>query len=390
MPWITVDAMDQKIKLISDWSTGELSKMDLSSKYEVSRPTIDKWVTRYVEEGIDGLKERSRAPHTINQRTSDEVIEMIIAKRLKNTKRGPKKIIATLKREYPQIKWPSPSTAGEWLKKHNLVHKKKKRHRVAPYDEPFRYCTEPNIVWSADYKGQFNTQDGKLCYPLTISDNCSRYLLKCHGLEGPRYCETKAVFESTFREYGLPYAIRTDNGTPFASVSIGGLSYLSIWWILLGIAPERIDKGCPEQNGRHERMHRTLKEEAISNTAQSLKEQQMAFERFKIEYNNERPHEALNQGYPCEYYKQSTRLYPKRLKEPEYENNITVRQVYSNGHIKHKSQDFFLSKLLAGYPIGLKEVADGYWRIYFSFQAIATLNLRKKKIINKINIPEKV
>ena len=390
MPWITVDAMDQKIKLISDWSTGEFSKMDLSSKYEISRPTIDKWVTRYAEEGVDGLKERSRAPHTINQRTSNEVIEMIVAKRLKNTKRGPKKIIAILKREYPDIQWPSPSTAGGWLKRYNLAHKKKRRHRVTPYDEPFKLCNQPNAVWSADYKGQFNTQDGKLCYPLTISDNYSRYLLRCKGLRGPRYYQTKTVFESAFREYGLPHAIRTDNGIPFASVSIGGLSYLSIWWILLGIAPERIDKGCPEQNGRHERMHRTLKEEAITKAAYSLKEQQIVFERFRTEYNNQRPHEAHNQDYPCEYYKQSTRLYPKHLKKPEYEDSLTVRQVYSNGHIKHKNQDFFLSKLLAGYPLGLKEVADGYWRIYFSFQAIGTIDLRKKKIINKTTIPKEV
>ena len=264
------------------------------------------------------------------------------------------------------------------------------RSRVAPYTEPFAHCTQPNAVWSADYKGQFYTQDGQLCYPLTITDNRSRYLLKCHGLQGPRYYQTKTVFESAFKEYGLPDAIRTDNGIPFASVSIGGLSRLSIWWILLGITPERIDKGCPEQNGRHERMHRTLKEEALDPVEQTLKKQQLVFERFRIEYNTERPHEALNQGYPCECYKQSTRPYPKRLKKLEYEGNITVRQVYSNGHIKHKNQDFFLSKLLARYPVGLKEVADGYWRIYLSFQAIATIDLRKKKIINKINIPEKV
>lgn len=390
MPWITVKAMDQKIQLISDWMTGELSKIDLSCKYRVTRPTIDKWIMRYEQEGIDGLKERSRAPHNCSHKTPDKIIEMIITQKLKNTKRGPKKIIAQLKREYPHMQWPSPSTAGEWLKRHNLIKKKKKRHRVAPYAEPFRLCTQPNAVWSADYKGQFNTQDGKLCYPLTISDNYSRYLLRCRGLQGPRYYQTKAVFESAFKEYGLPYAMRTDNGIPFASVSIGGLSYLSIWWILLGIVPERIDKGCPEQNGRHERMHRTLKEEAITQAAQTLKEQQLAFERFKVLYNTERPHEALDQRYPCEYYKQSVRPYPKRLKKPEYEDNIKVRQIQRNGHFMFNNDDFFLSKLLAGYPVGLKEVADGYWQIYFSFQPIGTIDIRKKRIINKIYTPEEV
>ena len=285
MPWKTVKAMDQKIQLISNWITGQFSKTDLSHEYNISRPTVDKWITRYEQEGIDGLKERSRAPSNCPHRISDEIIEMIIAQKLKNAKRGPKKIIAQLKREYPHIEWPSPSTAGEWLKRHNLTNKKKKRHRVAPYTEPFKLCNQPNAVWSADFKGQFNTQDGKLCYPLTISDNYSRYLLKCHGLQGPRHYQTKAVFKLAFKEYGLPYAIRTDNGIPFASISIGGLSYLSIWWILLGITPERIDKGHPEQNGRHERMHRTLKEEAITQTAQTLKEQQLAFNRFRVIYN---------------------------------------------------------------------------------------------------------
>ncbi len=387
MPWKTVKAMDQKIQLISNWITGQFSKTDLSHEYNISRPTVDKWITRYEQEGIDGLKERSRAPSNCPHRISDEIIEMIIAQKLKNAKRGPKKIIAQLKREYPHIEWPSPSTAGEWLKRHNLTNKKKKRHRIAPYTEPFKLCNQPNAVWSADFKGQFNTQDGKLCYPLTISDNYSRYLLKCHGLQGPRHYQTKAVFELAFKEYGLPYAIRTDNGIPFASISIGGLSYLSIWWILLGITPERIDKGHPEQNGRHERMHRTLKEEAITQTAQTLKEQQLAFNRFRVTYNTQRPHEALDQGYPCEHYKQSVRSYPKRLRKPEYEEDIQVRQVQRNGHFIFKNHDFFLTKLLGKYPIGLKEVADGYWQIYFSFQPIGTIDIRKKMIINKLYIP---
>jgi len=384
MPWKTMEVMDQKIRLIADWSAKKFSKADLSHKYEISRPTIDKWLARYVQEGINGLKERSRAPHNCSRKTSGEIIEMIVAQKLKNARRGPKKIIAQLKREHPNTRWPSPSTAGEWLKKHNLVKKRKKRYRVAPYSEPFRMCTKPNAVWSADYKGQFNTQDGKLCYPLTISDNYSRYLLKCRGLQGPRYYQTKAVFESAFKEYGLPDAIRTDNGIPFASVSIGGLSYLSIWWILLGIVPERIDKGCPEQNGRHERMHRTLKEEALNPVAQTLREQRMEFKRFRVAYNDKRPHEALNQECPCDYYKPSKRVYPKRLKKPEYKDNVEVRQIQRNGHFMFSNHDFFLSKLLAGYPVGLKEVDDGYWQIYFSFQPIGTIDIRKKRIINKI------
>jgi len=384
MPWKTTQTMDQKVQFISDWKAGAYSKIDLSNKYDISRPTVDKWILRYEEEGIDGLKERSRAPNSCPHKTSDKIIDLIVSEKLKNVKRGPKKIIAKLKRQYPEIIWPAPSTAGEWLKKHNLIKKRKKRHHVAPYLEPFKQCTKPNAVWSADFKGQFHTKDGNVCYPLTISDNYSRYLLRCRGLKGPRYYQTKVVFESAFKEYGLPDAIRTDNGIPFAYMSIGGLSYLSIWWVLLGIVPERINKGCPEENGRHERMHRTLKEEALNPIAKTLKEQQLEFERFKIAYNSERPHEALNQKYPSEYYKISERSYPKRLKKPEYDTVTEVRRVTRNGHFMFKNHDFFISKLLGGYAIGLKEVADGYWQIYFSFQPIGLIDIRKERIINKI------
>lgn len=389
MPWKTVKPMDQKIRLLSDWQAGQCSKTDLSHKYDVSRPTINKWLMRYEHEGIDGLKERSRAPQHCPHKTSDEIISMIISRKLTNIKRGPKKVIAQLRKEYPELSWPAPSTAGDWLKKLNLVRKKKKRLCVAPYTKPFAQCTKPNAVWSADYKGQFYTQDGKICYPLTISDNHSRYLLKCQGLVGPRYHQTKAVFRAVFKEYGLPNAIKTDNGIPFASTSIGGLSHLSIWWILLGIVPERIDKGCPQQNGRHERMHRTLKEEALNPVAQTLEKQQLAFESFRISYNTDRPHESLNQQCPSDYYQPSTLPYRKKLGKPRYDSIITVRQACRNGHFMFKNHDFFLSKLLADQPIGLKEVADGYWTIYFSFQPIGTIDMRKKRVLNKL-YPEKV
>jgi transposase InsO family protein len=384
MPWKIMDAMDQKITLISDWNSSAYSKAELARKYELSRQTIYKWLLRYEQEGIDGLKERSRAPHECANKTSQDLINAIISRKRENMKRGPKKIIAQLAREYPGVKWPAPSTAGEWLKRYDLTKRRKKRHRVAPYTEPFRACAGPNTVWSADYKGQFQTLDGKLCYPLTISDNYSRYLIRCAGLNGPRHYQTKAVFESAFREYGLPDAIRTDNGTPFAYSSIGGLSYLSIWWILLGIVPERIEKGCPEQNGRHERMHRTLKDEAIDPPASTLKDQRVIFDEFRKIYNTARPHEALGQKYPIDYYRPSLRAYPKQVRKPEYGSALEVRYVCNNGHFMFRNEDYFISKLLANYPIGLKEVDDGYWQIYFSFHPIGHLDIRKKRIVNKV------
>ena len=381
MPWKITDTMDQKIQLIADWQSQYFSITDLSNKYGVSRPSIYKWVNRYEELGVDGLKEQSRTPlHSPNQ-TEDDIVQLIVAEKLKNRNRGPKKIYNQLKTQYPHIDLPAPSTIGEWLKKHGLVKERKKRLRVPPYTEPFQECQNPNNVWSADYKGQFYMQNGCVCYPLTISDNYSRYLLKCRGLPGPRYRETRDVFESAFKEYGLPDAIRIDNGAPFAGRCLGGLSRLSIWWIQLGIIPERIDKGCPQQNGRRERMHRTLKEEAIATKAPNMKEQQKSFDLFSFDYNNHRPHEALGQQPPASRYKKSTRMYIEKPVSPEYDFSYIVRHVRSSGDIKLNGRSYFLTELLSGHPVGLKETADGQWAIYYSFYQIGTLDLRKNKII---------
>jgi transposase InsO family protein len=372
--------MDQKIQLIADWQSEYFSITDLSKKYGVSRPIVYKWLSRYEELGIDGLKEQSRAPlHSPNQ-TKDDIVQLIIAEKLKNRNRGPKKIYSQLKVQYPHIVWPVPSTIGEWLKKHGLVKERKRRLRVPPYTEPFQECQSPNSVWSADYKGQFYTKDGKVCYPLTISDNYSRYLLKCQGLPGPRYRETRITFESAFKEYGLPDAIRIDNGTPFAGRCLGGLSRLSIWWIQLGIIPERIDKGCPQQNSRHERIHRTL-EEAIDTKVRNIKEQQKRFDWFRFDYNNYRPHEALNQEPPANYYRKSEREYIEKPVLPDYDHSFIVRRVCSGGDIKLNGYRYYLTELLFGQDVGLKETADGQLTIYYSFYPIGTIDLRKNKVI---------
>lgn len=381
MPWKKMSTMDQKIQMVADWQSQYLSITNLSLKYSLSRPTIYKWLKRYEEFGIDGLKEQSRRPLSSPNQTQDDMVELIVKEKLKNRKRGPKKVYYQLKTQHPHIDLPSPSTIGEWLKKHGLVNKRKKRLRVPPYTEPFMECQSPNAVWSVDYKGQFYTKDTRVCYPLTISDNYSRYLLKCRGLPGPRYHETKAVFETVFRQYGLPDAIRMDNGTPFTGKCLGGLSRLSIWWIRLGIIPERIDKGCPQQNGRHERMHRTLKEEAIYPVSRNMKEQQERFDLFLIDYNNNRPHEALGQDTPGNYYQPSIRPYVEKPVMPGYDLDYAVRHVCHSGEIKFKGGIYYLTQLLTGQPVGLKEVADGQWTIYYSFQQIGTLDLRKNKII---------
>jgi len=309
------------------------------------------------------------------------MVELIVQEKLKNRHRGPKKVWHQLKRQYPDIELPAPSTIGEWLKKRGLVEKRKKRLRVPPYTRPFERCERANSVWSIDYKGQFYTKDGRVCYPLTISDNYSRYLLECHGLPGPRYFETKAVLEKVFKEYGLPDAIRSDNGVPFAGKSIGGLSNLSMWFVQLGIIPERIDKGCPAQNGRHERMHRTLKAETVCPSSINMKEQQERFDIFRMDYNKYRPHESLGQDVPSNYYQRSNRPYVEKTVTPNYDFDHTVRYVRSNGEIKFNGHFHYLAQLLAGQHVGLKEVADGQWQIYYSFLPLGILDLRKNLII---------
>lgn len=381
MPWKKIEPMDQKIQLVANWQSKNFTKTDLSKKYGISRKTVDKWLRRYNVQGIDGLKDQSRAPVHRPRATSETIIKRIVEHKLKNSKRGPKKIYSQLKRKHPDINWPVPSTIGYWLNKHGLVKPRKKRLRVPPYNEPFIGCKSSNDVWSADYKGQFSTRDRYVCYPLTISDNFSRYLIRCQGLPGPRYRETRDVFRSAFREYGLPDAIRVDNGVPFAGKSVAGLSRLSVWWIQLGIIPERIEKGCPEQNGRHERMHRTLKYETLDTKAKNMKEQQQRFDLFQIDYNNDRPHESLNQNPPSDYYQKSRRPYVEKSQKPNYDYNFSVRQVRNNGEIRFKGRLYFLTNLLDDQPVGLKQIDNDRWNIYYYFFHIATLDLRKNKII---------
>ena len=384
MPWKEQKPMDQKIQMLADWQTKLFSITDLSQKYGISRKTVYKWLNRYEQIGVDGLKELSRRPNSSPGQASEEIIELIIKEKLKNRKRGPKKIHAQLKRRYPMLEVPTPSTIGHWLKENGLVEARKMRKRVPPYTQPFISCQSPNVVWSADFKGQFYTKDAKVCYPLTVSDNYSRYLLKCVGMPGPRYQGTRAVFVSAFREYGLPDAIRIDNGTPFAGQCIGGLSRLMIWWIQLGIIPERIEKGSPQQNGRHERMHRTLKLESLDPIAINMKEQQKQFELFRIDYNNHRPHEALNQESPVKYYEQSSRPYVEKPVEPEYDYSYIVRRVRSNGEIKLNGKMCFLTELLAGQPVGLKELDGGIMSIDYGFYPLGLIDLKKNKVIKKV------
>jgi len=379
MPWKETSAMDQRVQLIADWLSGEYTKSELCRAYGISRPTADKWIHRYREGGPGGLAELSRAAHAHPNQTGDEVRAMIIATKLAHQRWGPKKVMDRLRGERAERGWPADSTAGEILKRAGLVRPRVRRHRVAPYGQPFRECRGPNQSWSADFKGDFRLGNGRRCYPLTLSDNFSRYLLVCRALARPSYAEVHPWCEWVFREYGLPEAIRTDNGAPFASLAVGGISQLSKWWIQLGITPERIRPGKPAQNGRHERMHRTLKE-AVPAQA-TLQAQQRQYDPFREEYNWQRSHEALGRKTPGSVYRCSPRVYPGKLPAVEYEPGVTVRQVRHNGQIKWQGELIYVSEVLANEPLGLTQVDDQQWEIRYSFHRLGILDQRLKRIL---------
>lgn len=381
MPWKVEKPMDQKMQIITFWKEKLYTVTELSEKYGISRKTVYKFINRYLNEGLAGLEERSRSPLFNASKKPDGIRKMILEEKIKHITWGPKKIVARLRYLHPNESWPAPSTAGEWLADHGLVNVRKKRKRVPPYTQPFIGCTKPNDSWSIDYKGQFKTKNKRYCYPFTITDNSSRFLLACDAFLGPRYNETKKTMERVFREHGLPKAIRSDNGTPFASKAIGGLSKLSIWLIKLGITPERIDPGAPQQNGRHERMHRTLKDYIKNNIEFNCEQQQLIFNKFQHEYNFERPHESLDLKPPAFFHENSYREYPEKLPEVNYDLDVKVRKVKHNGDIKFKGTRFYLSELLSKESVGLKEIDNDIWEIFYGFHSIGAIDLRKLKVI---------
>ncbi len=339
------------------------------------------WLRRYQQGGLEALQDRDRAPERHPNQTPEGTEAAVLELRRAHMRWGPRKLKRVLERESPQRPWPAASTIGAMLAREGLVIPRKKRRRAPPYTEPFASADAPNRVWCADFKGWFQTQDGQRVDPLTITDAHSRYLLRCQRVAKTNSEHVQAVFEAAFREYGLPQAMRTDNGAPFASRAIAGLSRLAVWWMKLGIVPERIAAGHPEQNGRHERMHRTMKQETASPPEANPHAQQRAFHRFRREYNEERPHEALGMQTPSAVYTPSPRAYPARVREPEYDSSMHVRRVRRRGSFSWKKQDVFLSETLIGEPIGLLPVDDRIYTVYFAAFPIACFDSQRRTIL---------
>lgn len=380
LPWRETNVETERLRFIERRAAGRESVAELCRQFGISRKTAYKAIRRYEAYGEPGLRDLSRAPHHHPNATAPELAERIIDIKRAHPSWGPKKIIARLRLIEPARLWPSPSTAGVILDRAGLVKRRKRRRKSSPWSQPFADAANPNDVWSIDFKGWFRTADGTRLDPLTVQDAASRYLLLCHGLKRPRGPEVRRALERAFREYGLPRSIRTDNGPPFASVGIGSLSPLSIWWVKLGIIPERIQPGHPQQNGRLERLHRTLKADTASPPQTNPTRQQQTFDRFRQTYNAQRPHEALGQLPPAAAYSPSSRPYPSRLNSPQYGADLTVRKVRSNGEIKWKGDLIYLSESLRGEPIGLAQQDDRTWSIRFGPLVIGVLDDHSKRV----------
>ena len=363
MPWRRTTVEDARKEFVTAFQREEASFSALCRYFGISRPTGYKWLGRFARG--ESLGDRSRAPHVQRFATASWQQAELVALRARHPLWGPKKLLKILERRRPEVAWPAASTVGEMLRREGLTHPRPRRRRTLPHEQPLAHAAEANAVWSADFKGWFLCGDGRRCDPLTITDAYSRYLLRCRHVPKTDGPHVREIFEAAFREHGLPLAIRTDNGPPFASTGLAGLSRLAISWLRLGIRPERIVPGEPQQNGRHERFHQTLKQATAAPPRANLRLQQSAFTRFQQEYNCERPHEALGQRPPAEFYRPSPRPFPDRLPHLAYPFACNLRRVSPAGHVSWIKHQIYISVLLEGEDVALREVDDTLVEVHF-------------------------
>ena len=380
MPWSVTSPMDQKTQFIADYLRRSLPVSELCAHYGISRKTGYKWIDRYLHDGPQGLEDLSRTPYTSPHRTPQHIEAALIELRWHHPSWGAKKLLSILERRHRGWMLPARSTTCEILKRNGLVPEPRKRRIIGHPGKPTTAILAPNDVWCADFKGQFKTADGIYCYPLTVTDAHSRFLLGCQALSSTRVEEAKPVFVRLFKEHGLPRRIRTDNGVPFATNTLARLSQLSAWWVRLGVLPEFIEPGKPQQNGRHERMHRTLKAETTRPPANTRLAQQRKFDLFRQEFNFVRPHEALDMQMPASIYQPSPRPMPDKLPPLEYPDRFEVRYVSANGGIRWNHQFVNVSSTCIGEYVGLEEIDDGIWNVYFGPLKLGRLLERHMRI----------
>jgi putative transposase len=381
MPWQEMSPMDERVQFMADHQRGLYAMTELCARYGISRKTGYKWVTRYAREGARGLVERSHAPHVCPHRVPEDLAALLLTARRGHPSWGPGKLLQYLVPRHTDISsWPAISTVADLFKRHGLVHRRRRRRAIVhPGAVPIR-TSAPNDLWTADFKGQFRTRNGVYCYPLTLADQHTRYLLRVHALLSTKGVGVRPVFERAFREFGLPVAIRTDNGVPFANTGLHGLTQLSVWWLRLGIQHQRIRPASPQENGAHERMHRTLKAATTRPPATTCARQQQAFAAFRREYNHERPHAALNGDPPAARYVPSPRAYPTTLPPLEYPGHYLVKRVTNAGTIRFKHKLLFLANALKQHHVGLEETDDHVWSLYLGSVLLGKIDERTMKV----------
>ena len=380
MPWSETTPMDERLQFVADVRRGSDEMTVLCRRYGISRKTGYKWLARYEAEGATGLAERSHRPHTCPHATDPDAVALLCELRRRHPTWGPKKLLTVLAGRRPALVLPASSTAAALLKRAGLVTAPRRRRTPGHPGPPTAPMDTANAVWTTDFKGEFKTRDGRYCYPLTVADGYSRYLLACHALPSTATAGVRPVFRRLFREYGLPERIRSDNGVPFATIALGRLSELSVWWVRLGILPDLIQPSSPQQNGRHERMHRTLKAEATRPPEAGARAQQRRFDAFQLEYNTERPHEALEQTTPASWYTPSSRPFPERLPPLEYPAHCEVRRVSRNGGIRWHNQWVNVSHVLAEEYVAFEEIDDGIWSVVFGPLVLGRFDERQLRI----------
>jgi putative transposase len=372
--------MTQRLLFIRDYELGVFPFTALCARYGVSRETGYAVLARYRREGRAGLAEHSRRPHHSPRQTSEAVIEQLVEARRRHPTWGPKKLLWLLRQRTPEIAWPAPSTAGLWLARRGLVRGRRRRRRLTHPGRPTTIARAPNALWTVDFKGHFRTRDGRYCYPLTVADDFSRYLLGCQALLEPTRALVRPGLTRLFQEYGLPERIRTDNGAPFASCALARLSQLSVRLLRCGVHPELIEPGHPEQNPRHERMHRSLKAATTRPPGANHRRQQRAFNAFPTEFNAERPHEGLGMAPPATAYPPSPRPYRGPVEPLEYPGHFELRQVSRNGGIRWQKAGVNVGHVLAEETIGLEAVADGLWDVYYRTVRLGRFSERTGRI----------
>jgi transposase InsO family protein len=382
VPWKARSVVNERMIFISRLQDGERMS-ELCREFGISRKTGYKLLARFDEHGPAGLYDQSRARHTVRHRVSEQLEQTLVEIRHTHPTWGARKLHAWLRARAPGVHLPAIGTISRVLKRQGLIQPRKRRSRssVLPYGAKLRQSTAANELWCIDFKGQFRLGNGRLCYPLTVTDHHSRFLLGCEALDSTQGGPAKQALKQVFREYGIPQAIRSDNGPPFASNSIAGLSALSVWWLKLGITPERIEPGHPEQNGRHERMHLTLKQETTRPPGSNQLQQQERFDVFARIYNVERPHEAVGDRPPATLYSASDRLLPKDEPEPTYPLHDLAKRLNKNGCICFGSPRhvYAIGRALAHEPVGLRELEDGRWLVTFANLDLGYIDLRERR-----------